>query len=154
MVIFVVLLGVVLAIGSALLVQSLMLQPDPISGGLVGGLLGLALVATLMQGSGVRVERGARLVYHLRGHDSVAVDLRQVTGFRLIKTGVLAGIAIDCPLAALTFLSRKGVTRRQCLACQKNLGAPLILEFLRPADLPPLLIAWRRSLSGDDAAVE
>lgn len=146
---WVLVLGVLLATASALLVQMLMLQPDPITGGIVGGLLGLTLVGTLCHGSGVRVERGARLVYSLRGHDTVVVDLRRVTGFRFIQTGVLAGIAVECPLDALTFLTRKGVTRRQCEACERNLGAPLILEFLRREDLDPLLLAWQRSLTDD-----
>ena len=147
---WVLVLGILLASASALLVQMLMLQPDPITGGIVGGLLGLTLVGTLCHGSAARVERGARLVYSLRGHDTVVVDLRRVTGFRFIETGALAGIAVECPLDALTFLNRKGVTRRQCEACERNLGAPLILEFLRREDLDPLLQAWQRSLADDD----
>ena len=144
---WVIVLGLLLATASALLVQMLMLQPDPIIGGLVGGLLGLILVATIFHGSGVRIEHDARLIYSLRGHDTVCVDLRRVTGFRFISTGVLSGIAVECPLDALTFLTRKGVTRRQCETCEHHLGAPLILEFLRRDDLDPLLDAWQRSLA-------
>jgi hypothetical protein len=143
-------LGVLLATASALLVQMLMLQPDSITAGVVGGLLGLALVGTLYQGAGVRIESDARLIYSLRGHPSVAVDLRRVTGFRFVQTGVLSGIAVECPLEALTFLSRKGVTRRQCEACVQHLGAPLVMEFLHREDLDPLLSAWRRSLAHAD----
>lgn len=144
---WVIVLGVLLATASALLVQMLMLQPDPVTAGAVGGLLGLGLVGTLYQGAAARVERGARLVYSLRGHDTVAVDLRRVTGFRYVQTGVLSGIAVECPLDALTFLSRKGVTRRQCESCAQHLGAPLVMEFLRREDLDPLLLAWQRSLT-------
>jgi hypothetical protein len=154
MLIWAIVLGIVLATVSALMIQMLMLQPDPIIAGVVGGLLGLALVGTLYQGAGVRVEHDARLIYSLRGHPSVVVDLRRVSGFHFVKTGVLSGIAVECPLEALTFLSRKGVTRRQCEACAQHLGAPLVLEFLSREDLDPLLSAWQRSLTEHSKAAK
>lgn len=144
---WVVILGFVIATVAAVMVQMLMLQPDRITGGIVGALLGVTFVGMLCQGAGTRVEAGAKLVYALRGHDCVIVDLREVTGFRWLQTGPLAGIAVDCPLDALTFVSRKGITRRQCETYLQRLGSPLILEFLRPEDLPPLIDAWHRSVN-------
>ena len=143
---WVLVLGFLFACGSALLVPMLMTTPDPVLAAATGLGLSLVLVFSLCQGSTVRVERGARLIYALRGQDCVAVDLRRVTGFRYIATGALSGIGVEVPLDALTFLSRKGVSRRQCEATAKHLGAALVLEFLRPEDLEPLCLAWKASL--------
>jgi hypothetical protein len=138
---FAILLGLVLAGGSTLLISSLMVERDPILAGAIGAGLGLFLVLSLGHGASVRVERGARLVYSLRGHDSVVVDTTQITNVRHLSTGALSGIGIECPLDALTFVSRKGVTRRHCEDLQRHLGVALVLEFLRPEDVEPLVRA-------------
>ncbi len=139
-------LGFLLAAFSTALIRSLMIVSDPLLGGAVGGAVGLFLVFSLYQGSSVRVERGARLVYSLRNHDCISVDLRRVNGLRHVSTGVLAGIGLACPVDALTFLSRKGPSRRHCEATHAHLGLALILEFLRPEDLEPLCAACKASL--------
>ncbi len=140
-------LGLVLAGGSALLVQSLMVEPSPWLATAIGAGLGLFLVLSVGQGTTVRIETGARLVYALRGQDSVVVDLRRVVGFRPIASGMLNGIGVEVPLDALTFVGRKGVSRRQCEQTQAGLGVSLVLEFLRPEDLAPLVAAWHAALA-------
>jgi hypothetical protein len=141
-----ILLGFAMALGSALLLQHLLISPDPWLSIGVGLGLGVFLVASLAHGASARIESGARLVYALRGHDSVVVDLTRVTDFRYLSSGALAGIGIVAPLEALTFVSRKGVTRRQCEDLQRHLGVVLVLEFLRPEDLDPLRAAHQTSL--------
>ena len=142
---FALLIGLILAGGSAVLISSLMVERDPVLAGAIGAGLGLFLVLSLCQGSTVRVERGARLVYALRGHDSVVVDTTRITDVRHVATGALSGIGLVCPLDALTFVSRKGVTRRHCEDLQRHLGVALVLEFLRPEDVEPLLLALGHS---------
>ncbi len=143
---WVVLLGLALALAATLLLQHLLITPDVMLSGCVGAGLGLFLVLSLAHGATTRIERDARLVYALRGHDSVVVDLAQVRGFRVIRSGALAGIGIEAPLEALTFVSRKGVTRRHCEDLQRHLGVALVLEFLLPEDLAPLCAAYQTSL--------
>ena len=145
------LLGLLLAIASALLVRSLLIDRDLPTSCAVGLGLGLFLVLSLAHGSAVRVEHGGRLVYALRGHDCVAVDLRQVTAMRLVDTGALAGIGLEAPLEALEFIARKGVSRAHCEALQAGLGVALVLEFLRPEDLAPLRAAQRTALGTPEA---
>ena len=141
---FALLLGLLLAGGSAVLISSLMVERDSVLAGAIGAGLGLFLVLSLGQGATVRVERGARLVYALRGHDSVVVDTTRITAVHHVATGALSGIGVVCPLDALTFVSRKGVTRRHCEDLQRHLGVALVLEFLRPEDVEPLMLAIGR----------
>ncbi len=144
---WIVILGALLGGGSATLVSCLLIDHDPLLATAVGAGLGLFLVLSMLHGSRVRVERGGRLLYALRGHDCVAVDLRRVTAFRQVQTGVLSGIGVEAPLDALEFLSRKGVSRAQCESLQQHQGVALVLEFLLPTDLDPLLVAWQASLA-------
>lgn len=144
---WIVILGALLGTGSTALVRSLLIDHDFLLSAAVGAGLGLFLVLSMWHGSSVRVERGGRLFYALRGHDCVAVDLRRVTALRHLQTGALSGIGVEAPLDALEFLSRKGVSRAHCESLQQHQGVALVLEFLLPADLDPLLAAWQASLA-------
>ena len=140
-------LGVALGIGSALVVQALLIDRNMVIAATVGAGLGAFLVGSIYQGSEVRVERGGRLIYALRGADCVAVDLHHVTAMRHLQTGALSGIGLEAPLTALQFLSRKGVSRAHCESLQKHQGVAVVLEFLHPEDVEPLLAAWHQALA-------
>lgn len=132
------LLALALALVTAWLLPRLMLEPEPWCGWLAGTILAAALLASLWQGSTTRVEADGTLVYALRGVDCVRLDLARVAGVRPVAAGLLAGAGIDCPLDALVFLSRKGPSRRLCERTHRDLGASLVLEFLRPEDAADL----------------
>lgn len=141
------LLGAGLGLGSAIIIQALLIERNILLSATVGAGLGAFLVGSLYHGSAVRVERGGRLIYALRGIDCVVVDLQHVTAIRHVQTGALSGVGLEAPLTALHFLSRKGVSLAHCEALQKFQGVALVLEFLRPDDVEPLLAAWQQSLN-------
>ena len=139
-------LGILLGGGSTLLIHALLVDRDWLIATAAGVGLGLFLVLSLLHGCSVRILDGGRLIYALRGHDCVAVDLRQVTAMHPLQTGVLSGIGLVGPLTALEFLSRKGVSRAHCATLHDRHGVALVLEFLLPSDLAPLQAAWQESL--------
>lgn len=146
---FSIVLGMLYSGGSTLLIHALLIDGDWLisSAAIAAGVgLGLFLVLSLLHGCSVRILRGGRLIYALRGHDCVAVDLRQVTAMHSLQTGVLSGIGLVAPLTALEFLSRKGVSRTHCATLHERHGVALVLEFLLPSDLAPLQAAWHESL--------
>lgn len=122
------------AIGSTLLCRMLMTEPSWLIAGTVGTALGLLLMLQVWSGATVRVGADRILIYRLRGVDMISVPIDQIAGLTYIETGALIGVGIQCPSAALTFLSRKGPSLRQVDAWQAKLGVALVLEHLTRAD--------------------
>jgi hypothetical protein len=135
-----------LAIGAfaAWLLPHLMIEPVAWPGLAAGAVLFGAVMASVAQGAGARVEADGTLVYTLRGSDMWRLDLRQVEGFAPLGAGMLGGIAVRCDPAAVTHVSRKGPTRAEHLRLHRELGVGAVMEHLRAEDLPALEDLRRR----------
>jgi len=131
-------LAVAFALGSTLLCRMLMTEPSWLVAGAVGTALGLLVMLQVWSGATVRIGEDRILVYRLRGVDMISVPLDRIEGITYIRTGALIGVGIQCPSAALTFLSRKGPSLRQVNAWQAKLGVALVLEHLTRADCDSL----------------
>lgn len=128
------------AVGAAawLLIPRLMIEPSPWPGAAAGVVLAAAVLASVAQGSGARVEADGMLVYSLRGADMWRIPLAAVDGFAAVGAGMLAGVGLRCDPQAVEHLSRKGPTRAEHQRLHRDYGIGAVMEHLTAADLQAL----------------
>lgn len=97
---------------------------------LSGGILGGIIIRSVAQGARITVDSSGTLTYFLGRRPNFSLPLQRVQRCSMIRQGLLAGIACDCPLDAIAFHHRKGISLAHMQQQQRRLGYAVVLEHI------------------------
>jgi hypothetical protein len=129
--------GVVVGAGGGGLLHLLMLRPDWRIAAGVGGILCIAVLASIGRGALVQVD-GQGILRFGFGTPNLEVPLSDCSGWRLVRAGALTGVGMRVDPDRIRFLNRKGISRRRIEEQARTLGIGLVLEHLTADDLDQL----------------
>jgi hypothetical protein len=137
-------LAAAVTIGSTLFVRMLMLSQSWTVAAGVGLVLGLLLILFAPRRAIAAVDARGVLVYGWGNRLNLSVHLSQITGWRMVSTGLLVGVGARVNPQDVTFFHRKGLSYRKMRQYDQGLGTALVLEFLNRDDLGVLLQMQKR----------
>lgn len=123
---------------SAVLVHGLLLEPSWLPGLVVGAAIGSLIPLSVLRGATATVDEAGTLAYGFGDRPGLAVPLEAITGWRIVRTGLLHGVGARVAPERVRFLHRKGLSYARLRRYERGLGTALVLEFLTEADLEAL----------------
>jgi hypothetical protein len=123
----------------------LLVSPDRWQGIVAGLLIAIPAYFWLTAGATARVDDAGRLFYGWGSTMNISVDLRLLTGWRMVDgagilgvSGLLYGVGAAIDPQQVEFLNHRGPSPLRMRDQERKIGVGLVLEFLVEEDLAAL----------------